>query len=84
MDLLLLQMQCLFDVNSGGSGGLVLDFRNFVLWIWSFGGGYGGFGGSSPISRWTPTTTYVGGVVLSGSSGGCTLSRGLSSLIGWP
>ncbi|KAK2406924.1 hypothetical protein QL285_042597 [Trifolium repens] len=51
--------------NSGGSGGLVLDFRNLVStdlelrrWLW-YGGGYGGFGGGSPVSRWTPTTVVL-------------------------
>jgi hypothetical protein len=45
--------------------------RRWLWWVWWR------FAGQSVDSD-------DGGVVFSGGSGGCTLSRGLRSLVGWP
>jgi hypothetical protein len=52
------------------------------LWIWSSGGGYGGFCGGLLVCGWRrfspTTTTFTGGVVLSCSSGGGDWFHGLA------
>jgi hypothetical protein len=67
--------------NSDGSGGLVLDFRNLVLRIWSL---VVVMVGLVEVRRSVGVSVDSDDDVFSGGYGGCTLSRWLSCLLGWP